>query len=215
MAGKTILKTWYHHNFKVCIQNIHTKAGEDYSANAESQVGHLSSRQQQSIKPRLRLFLHFLNWVMPLARVPPLVVPFSKLDGSSAEIPRCILSSQPTPVLLLPCLSLCIYWGAASRLCCYQQCCLKAVSSHRGEYQTPQAGCNRNTSVNTSLLALSRYTLFTSLSLLTRLASAASPASLKCQMWRSSSASSPGTVFVPTPATVWKKFLLKESTHRS
>lgn len=125
MAGETLLKTWYRHSFKVCIQNIHTKAGEDYSANEESQVGHLSSRQQQSIKPRIRLFLHFLNWVMPLAHVPPLVVPFSKLEGTSTEIPSCILSSQPTTVLLLPCLKLCMYRGAASRLCCYQQCCLK------------------------------------------------------------------------------------------
>lgn len=91
---------------------------------------------------------------------------------------------------------------------------LKAVLSHQGEYQTPQAGCNRNTSVNTSLLALSRYTLFSSLSLLTRLASAASPASLKFQMWRSSSASSLGAVFVSTPAAVWKKFLLKQSMHK-
>lgn len=88
---------------------------------------------------------------------------------------------------------------------------LKAVSSHQGEYQTPQAGCTRSTSVNTSLLALSRYTLFSSLFLLTRLASAASPAFLKCQMWRSSSASSPGTVFVSTPAAVWKKQVLGDS----
>lgn len=177
MARETLLKTWYHHTFKGCIQNIHAKAGEDYSANEESQVGHLSSRQQWSIKPRLRLFLHFLNWLMPLTHVPPLVVPFSKLEGSSTEIPSCILSSQPTPVLLLSCINLCMYGEAASRLCCYQQCYLEAVSSHRGEYQTPQAGCNTNTSVNTSQLALSRYTLFTSLSLLTRLASAASLAS--------------------------------------
>lgn len=120
-----LLKTRCHRNFKVCIQNIHTKTGEDYSANEESQVGCLSSRQQWSIKPQLHLFLHFLNEVMPLAHVPPLVVPFSKVERSSAEIPSCILYSQSTPVLLLPYLNLCMYWEAASRLCCYQQCCFK------------------------------------------------------------------------------------------
>lgn len=120
-----LLETRCHHSFKACIQNIHSEAGGDYSANEESQVGCLSSRQQRSIKPRLRLFLHFLNGVMPLAHVPPLVVPFSKLEGSSTEIPSCILSSQPTPVPLLPYLNLCMYREASSRLCCYQQRCPK------------------------------------------------------------------------------------------
>lgn len=59
---------------------------------------------------------------------------------------------------------------------------LRAVSSHGGEHQIPQVQCNWNTHVNVSLLALSRYMRFGSLYVLTRLASAARPATLQCQI---------------------------------
>lgn len=65
--------------------------------------------------------------------------------------------------------------------------------------------------MNVALLGLSRCTRIGSLSVLTRLDFAASPAALPCQTCRSSNASSPGNVCVSASAAVWKS-LLKADT---